>query len=87
MEVDMELVRKTTILFSPELHEGLSRLAAAKGISMGELVRTACVKQYGLATREERLEAVRALAELGLPVAEPEEMKRQSIPAAEALAP
>jgi len=87
MEVAMELIKKTTILFPPALHERLCRLAAAKGISLGELVRTACVRQYGIATAEERLEAVRALAALGLPVAEPGEMKRQSVPTVESLAP
>lgn len=83
----MELIKKTTILFSPELHERLCRLAAARGISLGELVRSACVRQYGIATPEERLQAVRELAALELPVAEPGEMKRQSVPAAETLTP
>lgn len=81
----MELSKKTTILFPPDLHERLSSLAAQKGISIGELVRSACEKQYGLVSREDRLEAVRSLATLGLPVDDPEKMKRQSVPAPEEL--
>ena len=49
----MELSKKTTILFSPDLHARLLRLAAQRGTSLGDLVRTACERQYGLATPEE----------------------------------
>lgn len=44
----MELSKKTTILFSPETHERLTELAARRGVSLGELVRDACVAQYGI---------------------------------------
>ena len=37
MEVDVELSRKTTILFSPELHRRLSQLAARRGRHGGGL--------------------------------------------------
>jgi predicted DNA-binding protein len=80
MEVDMELSKKTTILFSPDLHERLAKLATERGVSIGKLVRTACERQYGLASREERLAAVDRLAALALPVGTPEELKRESIP-------
>jgi hypothetical protein len=43
----MGLSEKKTI-FSHELHERISRLAKENGISLGELVRKACKKQYGL---------------------------------------
>jgi len=76
----MELTKKTTILFSPELHGHLSRLAARRGLSLGELVRTACEREYGWASREERLAAVRDLASLKLPVGEPEDLERESVP-------
>ena len=79
----MELTKKTTILFPPELHDRLARLAARKGISLGELVRRACEKEYGLLSREERVQAVRDLAALGLPVADWQEMERQSVPRAD----
>lgn len=83
----MELTKKTTILFSPELHEQLSRLAEHQGTSLGELVRRACELQYGLVPPDTRLEAVRELASLSLPVADPEEMERQSVPDPDRLLP
>ena len=83
----MELTKKTTILFSPEFHGHLSRLAARRGLSLGELVRTACEREYGWASREERLAAVRDLASLKLPVGEPEDLERESVPEPEAPAP
>lgn len=83
----MDLTKKTTILFPPELHDRLARLAARNGMSLGELVRRACEKEYGLLSREERVQAVRHLAALGLPVADAQEMKRQSVPRARGLTP
>jgi hypothetical protein len=80
MEVDMELSKKTTILFSQELHDRLVYLAKQRGTSLGELVRTACKRQYGIVSREERVAAVRELAALYLPVGPPGEMKRESVP-------
>ncbi len=83
----MEFSKKTTILFPPDLHARLVRLAQQKGTSLGNLVRSACERQYGLATVEERLAAVEALAGLDLPVGTPQEMARQSVPAPEELMP
>ena len=83
----MELSKKTTILFSPELHARLTRLAALKGTSMGDLVRTACEREYGTPTREERLEAVRQMAAMQLPVGDVAQMKRESVPTPEELMP
>jgi len=79
----MELSKKTTILFSPELHERLTRLAAQRRTSIGALVRTAVEQQYGLVSKEERLAAVVALGELNLPVGSPEAMERESVPTPE----
>jgi predicted DNA-binding protein len=83
----MELSKKTTILFPPELHERLAKLAAQRGVSLGMLVRTACERQYGLASKEERLAAVEELASLRLPIGSPEDMKRESVPSPEELVP
>ncbi len=83
----MELVKKTTILLSPRLHERLTQLARQKGISMGQLMREACEKTYGLTSREHRLEAVQALASLSLPVDDVQRMKEQSVPSPEKLLP
>lgn len=76
----MELSQKTTILLSPAQHRRLKQLAAERRTSIGELVRAACERQYGLASADDAEEAVRELAALELPVAEPGEMKRESVP-------
>jgi hypothetical protein len=76
----MELSKKTTILFSPEQHRRLSRLAARRGVSLGELVREACEARYGVGGGAARIDAVGALAALDLPVGEPAQMKRESQP-------
>jgi predicted transcriptional regulator len=83
----MALTKKTTILLQPELHERLVRLAEQKQSSIGELIRTACEKQYGLGGSAERAAAVTALAGLELPVGSPTEMKRESVPTPEELLP
>jgi predicted DNA-binding protein len=87
MEVYMELSKKTTILFSPDLHERLTRLAEQRGTSIGDLVRTAVERQYGLVSEDERLAAVDALGELDLPVGTPEQMEAESVPPPEEILP
>lgn len=83
----MELSKKTTILFSPELHRRLTGLATKRRVSLGELVREACEACYGVIGGPERAAAVRALASLHLPVGSPAQMKRESQPDPEALLP
>lgn len=83
----MELSKKTTILFSPEIHERLTELAARRGVSLGELVREACITRYGLVDAETRLAAVATLSALTLPVGSPQEMKLESVPSAGSLMP
>ena len=83
----MELSKKTTILFPPDLHARLLQLARQKGTSLGKLVRSACERQYGLVAVEERMAAVEALTALDLPVGTPEEMARESVPTPEELMP
>jgi predicted DNA-binding protein len=87
MEMDMELSKKTTLLFPPELHERLSRLAAHRGVSLGDLVRRACEAQYGAPSVEERTEAVERLRALSLPVGTPARMKQESVPSPDELLP
>ena len=82
----MTLTKKTTILFSGELHERLLRLAERRGTSLGDLPR-ACEIQYGLLPVEVRRAAVRELSRLSLPVGDPEAMKRESVPGPEDLLP
>ena len=66
----MELSKKTTILMSPELHKLLMETSQKTGRSMGELVREACERAYSNTTVEQRLAAVRRLAEFRLPVSD-----------------
>ena len=74
------LSKKTTILLQPELHRRLTRLAEQRRTSLGELMRSACEKQYGWGGSAEQLAAVRAIGALELPVGELSDMKRQSQP-------
>jgi len=83
----VELSKKTTILFPPDLHARLSRLAAQRGMSLGDLVRRACEAQYGVVPVEERLDAVHRLRGMSLPVDTVERMKRQSVPEPDDLLP
>ncbi len=83
----MDLSKKTTILFSPELHRRLSELAERRGVSLGELVREACATAYSIVDQEDRVSAVRALAVLDLPVGSPRDLKRESVPDASTLMP
>ena len=76
----MELSKKTTILFSPELHKRLVTLAEHRRTSIGELVRSAVEQQYGLVDERQRLEAVEELAAMSLPVGPPEQLERESVP-------
>lgn len=75
----MELSHKTTILLSADLHRRLTSLARERRQSLGELVRDACRRQYGLVDRVDRLAAVAALAELQLPVGPVDAMIRESV--------
>jgi len=77
----MELTKKTTILFPPDLYNRLARLARQRDSSVGELVREACRVQYSLSTASERLALVEQLASFSLPVGTLEEMERESVPA------
>jgi len=76
----MELTKKTTILFPPDLHEHLTQLARQLGTSLGDLVRQACEAKYRSVSPEDRLAAVSALEAMSLPVGGPQEMERQSVP-------
>jgi hypothetical protein len=83
----MALSKKTTILFSPDLHAHLVEVARHRRVSLGELVRSACEARYGAVSKEERLRAVEKLRRLELPVGSVRTMKRQSVPTPEDLLP
>ncbi len=76
----MELSKKTTILFPPELHEHLVKVAHQRGVSLGTLVRQACESAYGSVRGDTRRTAVRQLADMSLPVADPDTLGRESVP-------
>jgi hypothetical protein len=76
----MPLSKKATILFPPELYQELTQQARQLGVSLGELVRRACDAYRDRWSTDERLEAVRQLEALALPVGEPEQMKQESVP-------
>lgn len=42
MDTDMEMTKKTTILFAPDFYEQLAEIARKQKSSVGELVREAC---------------------------------------------
>jgi len=83
----MELTKKTTILFPPPLYAHLTEVARQRGVSVGQLVRDACEAQYGSAQDGDRAAALEALVALSLPVGSPKEMKEQSVPRPEDIAP
>ena len=85
MDTHMELSKKTTVLFPPELYDDLANLARQRKSSVGELIRDACRAQYFRATRSERLALVDELAALRLPVGTVEEMERESVASADPL--
>jgi hypothetical protein len=75
----MALTKKTIVLFPPELHRRLTRVAAERHTSLADLVRRACEREYGAPSREEKLAAVQRLTSLRLPVSSPARMKRESV--------
>jgi hypothetical protein len=85
MDTDMELTKKATILFPPDLYGRLAKLAEQRHSSVGELVREACKSQYSLTSVAERLALIHRMAAMNLPVGTPEEMERESVPPVEPL--
>ena len=83
----MALTKKTIVLFPPELHRRLTLVAAERKTSLGDLVRRACEREYGVRSREEKLAAVRDLMNLRLPVGDWEQMERESVPDPDTFAP
>jgi hypothetical protein len=87
VDVDVELSKKTTILFSHEQHRLLTRLARERKTSFGELVRSACELEYGTSSLQRRLAAIEELSRLELPVSGVATMKRESVPGTDELLP
>lgn len=83
----MELTEKTTVLFPKNLVRGLRRVAQARHVSMGSLIRDACSKQYGLGAADDALAAAEELSQLALPVSDTADMKRELVPRPDELVP
>ena len=71
------MTKKTTILFPPKLYHQLAQLASRQGTSVAHLVRQAAIQRYLLPDRRTRLEAVRAIAAMHLPVSDWPQMERE----------
>ncbi len=74
------LTRRVQVLLPPEQYDRLEALAQARGTSVGALIRQAIQDCYDEADPSDRRHAVRQLSALRLPVADWEEMERESMP-------
>ena len=72
-------VKRIEVMFSPEQIEYLQSIARSKGKSLESLVREAVEELYLERKQEERLEAVQRMAAMKLPVADWEQMERESM--------
>ena len=75
-------VTRIEIMFSSEQIAYLQSIARTKGKSLEVLVREAVEKLYLERRQQERLEAVQRMAAMNLPVADWEQMERESMPEA-----
>ena len=75
-------VKRIEVMFSSEQIEYLQSIARSKGKSLESLVREAVEELYLERKKEERLEAVQRMAAMKLPVADWEQMERESMPEA-----
>ena len=73
------LTRRVQVLFSPQQYARLETIARAQGTSVGALIRQAVEKLYLQSAGAERLQAVRRMAAMRLPVADWEQMERESM--------
>ena len=67
------------VRFLPEQVTRLRAIAQAKGTSLDSLIRRAVEDAYLEPDRQAKLEAVRRMAALSLPVADWEQMERESV--------
>ena len=73
------LTERVQVLFSRQQLRDLQRLALSEGESVGALIRRAVEQTYFEQEREDRLQAVRELAAMDLPVSDWEQMERESV--------
>ena len=73
------LTKRVQILLDPFQYQRLDEIARQCNRSMGALIREAIDRVYLQRNMDERLEAVRALAAMQLPVADWEQMEWESV--------
>jgi hypothetical protein len=71
--------KRVQILLSPEQFSRLQAIARSEGESVGSLVRHAIEDVYFRREEKARLEAVRRLGAMSLPVADWEQLERESV--------
>jgi hypothetical protein len=74
----MALTSRVQVLFEPSQLHRLQALAEAEGRSVGALIRAAVERTYLEGNRADRLAAVERMAAMSLPVADWEQMERES---------
>ncbi|HEY3111254.1 MAG TPA: ribbon-helix-helix protein, CopG family [Chloroflexota bacterium] len=75
----MALSARVQVLFEPAQVARLQAIAESQGRSVGALIRDAVERTYLDRDRAERVAAVDQMARLSLPVADWEQMERQSV--------
>ncbi len=73
------LTKRVQVLLNPFQYQRLDEIAQQRNRSMEALIREAVDQVYLQSTIDERLEAVQALAAMQLPVADWEQMERESV--------
>ena len=74
----MGMTARVQVLFEPSQVSRLQAIAEAEGKSVGALIRAAVERVYLEGDRARRLAAVAKMAEMSLPVADWEQMERES---------
>jgi predicted transcriptional regulator len=72
------LTKRVQVLLDPFQYQRLDEIARQRNRSVGALIREAIDQVYLQSAVDERLEAVRALAAMQLPVADWEQMEQES---------
>jgi len=73
------LTKRVQVLLDPFQYQRLDEIARQRNRSVGALIREAIDQVYLQSAVDERLEAVRALAAMQLPVADWEQMEQESV--------
>ena len=73
------LTKRVQVFLNPFQYQRLDEIARQRNRSMEALIREAVDQVYLQSTIDERLEAVQTLAAMQLPVADWEQMERESV--------